>query len=98
MYKRRDFEFITISADKPDKKDRALTILKNNYVSAKNYIFNSEDIYKLIELIDPKWQGALPYTMIIEPEGKILYAKQAGIKPLEIKKTIVESKYIGRVY
>ena len=98
MFKRRDFEFITISADKPDKKDRALAILKNNYVSAKNYIFNSEDIYKLIELIDPKWQGALPYTMIIEPDGKILYAKQAGIKPLEIKRTIVESKYIGRVY
>ena len=98
MYKRRDFELITISADKPDKKERALETLKNLSVSAKNYIFDSEDIYKLIEAIDPKWQGALPYTIIVEPEGKVLYAKQAEINPLLIKKIIVESKYIGRVY
>lgn len=98
MYKNRDFEFITISADKPDKKERALEILKKKYVSATNYIFDSDDTYKLIEAIDPKWQGALPYTLIIEPNGKVLYAKQDAIKPLEIKKIIVDSPFIGRVY
>lgn len=98
MYRRRDFEFITISADKPEKKDRALKILRGLQLSAKNYIFNSDDSYKLIELIDPQWQGALPYTLLIEPNGKIIYAKQSTIDPLEMKRKIVEHPLIGRVY
>jgi len=96
MYRNRDFEFITLSADKPDKKDKALSILKQKQASSKNYLFNSEDKYKLIEAIDPEWQGALPYTMLIEPGGKIIYRKQGAIVPLEMKKMIVEK--IGRVY
>jgi hypothetical protein len=48
--------------------------------------------------VDPNWQGALPYTVLVEPGGKIVYAKQSTIDPLLMKKTIVENKYIGRVY
>ena len=66
--------------------------------SAKNYIYNAEDSYKLIELIDPKWQGALPYTLLIEPNGKVIYAKQSTIDPLDLKRRIVENPAIGRVY
>lgn len=96
MYRNRDFEFITISADKPDKKDKALATLKKLEASNKNYLFNSEDKYKLIEAIDPEWQGALPYTLLIEPGGKVLYRKQGTIVPSEMKKTIVDR--IGRYY
>lgn len=98
MYRRRDFELITISTDKPDKKERALKTLKNLQASCTNYIYNADDIYKLIELIDPKWQGALPYTLLVEPNGKIIYQKQGQINPAEMKKRIVEHKLIGRVY
>lgn len=98
MYRNRDFEFITVSADKPEKQAKALAILKRMQISAKNYLFNSGDAYKLIELIDPKWQGALPYTLIIEPKGKVVYGKQGPIKPIEIKKLIVEHPLIGRYF
>jgi len=98
MYRRRDFELITISADDPAKKDKALKFLKQTQSSATNYIFNVDDKYKLIEDIDPKWQGALPYTLLVEPGGKIVYAKQGIIDPAELKKTIVDNKYIGRYY
>jgi peroxiredoxin len=98
MYRRRDFEFITISADDPSKKDKALKFLKQTEASATNYIFNTDDKYKLIEAVDPKWQGALPYTLLVEPGGKIVYAKQGIIDPAELKKMIVDDKYIGRYY
>ncbi len=96
MYRNRDFEFITISADKPDKKDKAQAALKKLQASGKNYIFSSENKYKLIEAIDPEWQGALPYTVLVEPGGKILYRKQGSVAPLELKRKIVEK--IGRYY
>ncbi|OJV12858.1 MAG: redoxin [Dyadobacter sp. 50-39] len=98
MYRRRDFEFISISADNPDKKDKALKFLQTKFASNKNYIFNIEDKYKLIEAVDSKWQGALPYTILVEPGGKIVYSQQGPIDPAKMKKLIVENKYVGRYY
>ena len=98
MYRGRDFEFVSISADEPEKKDKALKFLKQKQSSVKNYIFSVDDKYKLIDAIDPNWQGALPYTILVEPGGKIVYAKQGAISPAEMKKKIVENKYIGRYY
>ena len=98
MYRGRDFEFISISADDPAAKDKALKFLKTSQASGKNYLFNTDDKYKLIEAIDPKWQGALPYTILAEPGGKIVYAKQGRIDVQEMKKAIVENPLIGRYY
>jgi peroxiredoxin len=98
MYRRRDFQFISISADEPAKKDKALEFLKEKQASNTNYIFGIDNKYKLIEAIDPKWQGALPYTILVEPGGKIVYARQGPIDPANIKKLIVENPLIGRWY
>lgn len=98
MYRKRDFEFISISADSPGKKEKALEFLKEQQASNKNYIFSEDDKYKLIEAVDPKWQGALPYTILVEPGGKIVYAKQGPINPRLMKKTVVENRLIGRYY
>jgi peroxiredoxin len=98
MYRRRDFEFISISADEPAKRAKALKFLQQAEASNTNYIFNVDDKYKLIEAIDPKWQGALPYTMVIEPGGKIIYAKEGAIDPAALKKLIVDDPTIGRYY
>jgi thiol-disulfide isomerase/thioredoxin len=95
---RRDFEFISISADDPTNKEKVLKFLKEKQASNKNYLFSIDDKYKLIEAVDPKWQGALPYTILVEPGGKIVYGKQGRIDPAEMKKTIIEDKFMGRVY
>jgi peroxiredoxin len=98
MYRRRDFEMISISADDPAKRKDALKFLKQSEASFTNYIFNTDDKYKLIEAVDPKWQGALPYTLVVEPGGKIVYAKQGAIDPVELKRVIVDDPVIGRYY
>lgn len=98
MYRRRDFEFISISADEPAKRDKALRFLQQSQASATNYIFNIDDKYKLIDAIDPKWQGALPYTLVVEPGGKIVYAKEGPVDIAELKKVIVDDPAIGRYY
>lgn len=98
MYRGRDFEFISVSADSPTNKEKVLKFLQKQQASNKNYLFSIDDKYKLIELIDPKWQGALPYTILVEPGGKIVYAKQSTIDPDEMKKMIVDNRLIGRYY
>ncbi len=98
MYRGRDFEFISISADDPANKEKVLKFLQKQQASGTNYLFNNDDKYKLIEAIDPNWQGALPYTILVEPGGKIVYAKQGRIDPAEMKKKIVGDQFIGRYY
>jgi thiol-disulfide isomerase/thioredoxin len=98
MYRGRPFEFISISADKQERKADVLSFLKVQQASNKNYIFNKDDVYEMIESVDPDWQGGLPYTLLIEPGGKIVYKKQDTIDPFEMKKLIVGNKNIGRYY
>jgi len=98
MYCGRDFEFITISADKQDRKNDALKFLQSQQASNRNYIFSEDDVYRLIDAVGNGWRGALPFTLLAEPGGKIVYARQDMIDPHEMKKLIVENKYIGRYY
>lgn len=98
MYRGRSFEFISVSADKQVRKTDALNFLKKQEASNRNYIFNDDDVYKLIEAVGNDWQGGLPFTLIIEPGGKIMLNKQNMIDPSEVKKLIVDSRFIGRYY
>ncbi|HID76384.1 MAG TPA: redoxin domain-containing protein [Planctomycetaceae bacterium] len=95
-YRRRPFELITISADLPERKEQVLKILTDEHVSSKNYIYGSDDVYELIEVVDKQWSGALPYTLLIAPGGKVLYRQQDEIDPLAVRRAIVD--YLGRVY
>jgi hypothetical protein len=61
-------------------------------------LFTGDDKYQLIEAMDPAWQGALPYTLLVEPGGKIVYAKQGPIDAEELRKIIFNDPFIGRLY
>ncbi|OGD19154.1 MAG: redoxin [Candidatus Aminicenantes bacterium RBG_16_63_16] len=98
MYRGRDFEFISLSLDKPDKRDRALDFLKKNEASNRNFIFTGETVYPLIEAVDPDWRGALPYTVVVEPGGKIVYRRQGAVDVLALRKFIVGHPLLGRYY
>ncbi|TAE92848.1 MAG: redoxin, partial [Runella slithyformis] len=73
-------------------------LLKKKSSAVQNYIFSGKDSYTLIEAIDPAWNGALPYTLLIEPNGKVIYKTQGSIKPLTLRKLIVEHPLIGRYF
>jgi len=98
MYRERDFEFITITTDSPEKMSKALAQLKKLEASNKNYLYSGSDKYQLIEAVDPDWQGALPYTVLVEPGGNIVYRHQGAVNMLELRRAIVENKLIGRYY
>lgn len=98
MYKGRDFEFVSLTADSPEHHDKALEFLQKQASALTNYAFATDDKYALIEAVDPNWNGALPYTLLVEPGGKVVYSQQGIIDPLILKKTIVEHPMIGRYY
>jgi thiol-disulfide isomerase/thioredoxin len=98
MYRDRGFEVVSISTDDSAAAPKALRFLEKQQSSSPNYIFTGDDKYKLIEAIDPKWQGALPYSLLVEPGGKIVYTHQGAIDPEELRKIIFNDPYMGRIY
>jgi thiol-disulfide isomerase/thioredoxin len=95
-YRRREFELITITADPPEREEQALAVLKKEHASSTNYLFTGENEYELAEALDDKWEGPLPYTLLVAPGGKVIFRKQGELDPLELKRAIVG--YLGRVY
>jgi len=94
MYRKREFEMVTISVDIPAEKAKVLKFLKNEHASCTNYQVDVENPYDLIGKID--WPGTLPYTLLIKPGGEVLERYEGEIDPLETKKAIVG--YLGPYY
>jgi len=98
MYQGRDFEFISLTADKPEQQDEALKFLQRVQSPVTNYIFDQDDPYLLAETLDPDWNAALPYTVLIEPGGNVAFKHQGTVDILELRRAIVEHDMIGRYY
>jgi len=73
-----------------------LKFLKEEQAGVKNYIYSQDDVYELIELVDPKWSGALPYTLLVEPGGEKVYSYQGAVEMPELRKAIVDHDLIRR--
>lgn len=96
MYRKRPFELITISADGLRAKDAASKLLSEKHCSATNYILDGESRDDLFDAVDPEWKGAVPYTLLIAPDGKVVHRIHGELEPLKLRREIV--RHIGRTY
>ena len=88
-FRHRDFELVTLAAQYPDEEPKVLKFLQQHHASMRNLIFGTTDKYALIEALDPEWSGALPYTLLLGPGGKVLYRETGSIDFLAIRRAIV---------
>jgi peroxiredoxin len=99
MYGHRPFELVTVSINYPDEQAGVLSALKKQHATSRNLILGSTDIYELMAAFDPEWNAAVPYTMLIRPDGTVAYKRQGPINPLEVKRLIIanlpDDDYIG---
>ena len=96
MYGNRGFEVVSISLDQLAKSEKVLDFLKENQAAFTNFIYTSENRDAFFEVVDPDWQGNLPYTMVVAPGGKVVHAHDGIIDPLEVRRAIVGE--LGRYF
>jgi peroxiredoxin len=98
MYKVRDFDLVTVSANMPDEKNSVLKMLEKKHAVSRNLLFASDDTAALQAAFDPSWQSAVPYTILLDADGKVLYKNLGSVDILELRRTILAnlvSDYIG---
>lgn len=88
-FRQRDFELVTVSANMPDETPRVLAFLEKHHASTRNLIFGSKDRDALVTALDPNWSGVLPYTLVIGPDGKVLYRETGSIDFIALRRAIV---------
>lgn len=99
MFRRRDFDLVTVAANYPDEKAGVLKVLGQQHASSRNLLFASDDTYAMQAAFEPSWEGGVPFTMVIAPGGKVIYQKQGEADILEIRRAILahleNETYVG---
>ncbi len=89
MYGDRDYSVVTVSANMPDEQPSVLRFLQKKHATSRNYLFSSQDTASLQTAFDPKWDSAVPYTILLSGDGKVLYKQLGSVDLLELKRTIL---------
>lgn len=107
----RDFELITISMNDPKEQPNVQSFLEKQHVSipnrverslkaegrkTNNYLFTGANTDALIQTLDPSWPGPLPHTVLIAPNGKIVYSHNGLVDSTELLAKIL--KELGPYY
>ncbi len=99
MYGHRAFDLVTVSINYPDEKPGVLKALNGEHATNTNLILGSTDIYSQLAAFDPKWNAAVPYTLLIRPDGEIVYKSTGSVDELQLKRLIIanlaDDDYIG---
>jgi hypothetical protein len=73
----------------PDEKNSVVRFLEKMHATSRNLLFASNDTAALQAAFDPKWESAVPYTVLISPDGKVLYQQQGSVDMLALRRTIL---------
>lgn len=105
-FQTRPVEFVSISIDPMSKKPAALKFLQSRHAAmvdsmmpslkeegrtTNNYIWAEENTDPLAEAIDSEWTGALPHTVLIAPDGKILWRHTDKVDIFELRRQLLKA-------
>ena len=100
MYGHRAFDLVTVSINYPDEQPGVERVLQAEHATSTNLILGSTDLYAQLAAFDPEWNAAVPYTLLIRPDGSVAYKVQStNVDPLKLKRLIIanlaDDDYIG---
>jgi len=98
MYSDRDLSLVTVSVNMPDEQAGVLRFLQKKHATSRNLLFSSTDTVGMQQAFDPSWDSAVPYTVLLSADGKVLYKQMGTVDILELRRTIlanVASEYVG---
>jgi len=98
MYRTREFELVTVAANAPDERPGVVKFLEKQHATSRNLLFASTDTSALHAAFQAKWESVLPYTLLIAPDGRVLYRREGAVDLLELRRMILanlQTDYTG---
>lgn len=98
MFRGRSYLFTTVSTDNPKNNAAVLKYLQGEYASSPNLQFANADAKTLQSAFGEKWKLNQPFTVVIGPDGKIIYQKEGKLDVLDMRRAVLKNMPDGRSY
>ena len=82
--------FVTVSADQKTDRKEVLEFLRKNEASGTNLLFDGTDLAGMLESFDSKWKAILPYTVLFDAQGKIVFRREGKIKKKDLRRALTK--------
>ena len=89
MYRNRDFTMVTVSENDPNAKTAVIKFLQKMHASTTNLAFSSSDTNAMQDAFDPKMGAGVPFTLLIAPNGDVVYQEQGDVTILKLRRAIL---------
>ena len=89
MYRGRGLDFVTVSTNDPEEKPGVIEFLQKHHSSHRNLQFATSDIYELQAAFDPAMPAALPFTLLLAPNGDVLYQELGAANIPKLRRAIL---------
>jgi thiol-disulfide isomerase/thioredoxin len=89
MYRNRGFDFVSVSSNDPEEKPQVIEFLQKYHSSSTNYQFATSDTFDLQADFDPAMPAAVPFTVLIAPNGDVLFQQLGELDFLKLRRAIL---------
>ena len=89
MYRNRGFDFVSVSSNDPEEKPQVIEFLQKYHSSGTNYQFATPDTFDLQAAFDPAMPAAVPFTVLIAPNGDVLFQQLGELDFLKLRRAIL---------
>jgi len=89
MYRNRGFDFVSVSSNDPEEKPQVVEFLQKYHASSTNLQFATPDTFDLQAAFDPAMPAAVPFTVLIAPNGDVLFQQLGELDFLKLRRAIL---------
>jgi peroxiredoxin len=88
-YRSRDLEFVSVSVDAPEQRASVEKFLKNAHSGIRNLQVDTDDVYGVMAAFDKTWESGVPFTMVVDPDGKVIYQHAGVVDVLQMRRVLL---------
>jgi thiol-disulfide isomerase/thioredoxin len=88
-YRSRGFDFVSVSLDSPGSRADVLRFLNEVHSPIRNLQVDSDDLYGIQKAFDPTWESGVPFTIVLAPDGRIVYRHEGEVSILALRRAIL---------
>jgi peroxiredoxin len=107
----RNFEFISISMDRPADAAKVKEFLERNGAGlsgrlrrsvrmegrrSNSYLFTGGGMEDLMKELDPEWPGGIPHTVLVDEGGRIIWRHSGPVNGAELRDRVLA--HLGNYY
>jgi thiol-disulfide isomerase/thioredoxin len=97
---KRPLDIVTVSINHPEEKRFVQNFLEKQHAISRNLQFSGNDSADAVRAFGADWAGGVPFTVLIDTSGQVLYKTQGGMQPLEVRRAILKAlpddQYVGQ--